>query len=255
MGETKIAIANAENSQAERLAYLGIDAETSRTLREFWPRMVATALPGILDLFFDHVGRVGHLAQLIGQQRGRLMKAQTAHWEGLFSGRFDQAYFDSVRAVGQAHNRIGLAPRWYIGAYSFVLRQLLQLASKRHRFARNNAAQLSGAIATAVMLDMELSISTYQEELLLDRQKRQRAVNAAVTDFAGIIQQALRAVDAAAAELRNTAGLLADSTQQTTDQARSVGDASAALWQRIHAVAAAGRSALRLYHRDQQSGA
>lgn len=226
------------DERSDRLAYLGINEETSRALRAFWP-VVAPALPQILDKFFDHVGQISHLGALIGPQRDRLMRAQTAHWEGLFSGRFDTAYFDSVRAVGRAHNRIGLAPRWYIGAYSFVLRQLLQLASKTHPLARNQAAHLSGAIATAVMLDMELSISTYQEELLLERQKRQRAVNAAVTDFAAIIQQALQAVDAAAMELRVTAGLLATSTEHTTTKVRSVSDASSRATSNMHAVSAA----------------
>jgi|JI10StandDraft_1071094.scaffolds.fasta_scaffold56213_3 hypothetical protein len=238
MGDTLATVDSVGDERSDRLAYLGITEATSRALREFWP-VVAPALPQILDSFFNHVGQVGHLSGLIGPHRTRLMKAQTAHWEGLFSGRFDQAYFDSVRAVGQAHNRIGLAPRWYIGAYGFVLRQLLLLASKHHPIARSQSAHLCGAITTAVMLDMDLSISTYQEELLLERQKRQQIVNAAVTEFAAIIQQSLQAVDAAAMELQATAGSLASSTEHTTSKARSVSDASQRATSNVHAVAAA----------------
>ena len=79
-----------KDEHVERLAYLGINANTSRLLRDFRPN-VAPALPGILEDFYNHVGHTPALAALIGNQRTRLMKAQTAHWEGLFSGRFDQA--------------------------------------------------------------------------------------------------------------------------------------------------------------------
>jgi methyl-accepting chemotaxis protein len=228
----------ATEEHAERLSYLGITAETCRLLRDFWPT-VAPALPGILEEFYNHVAQIPALAALIGTQRARLMKAQSMHWETLFSGRFDQGYFDSVRAVGHAHNRIGLAPRWYIGAYGFVLRKLLLLAARQYPFSRAQSGALSGAVTTAVMLDVDLSLSTYQEALMEERQKRQKQVTEAVNDFAGIIQNALQSVDGAAVELQAMAKSLGDSTTLTTNTARTVTDASQQATSNVHAVAAA----------------
>ena len=236
--ETKTATAIAADEENGRLTYLNITPETCKLLREFWP-IVQPALPGILDAFYNHVGGIPALATLIGQQRPRLMKAQAQHWERLFSGRFDREYFDSVRAVGHAHNRIGLAPRWYIGAYSFVLRKLLTLATRQRPFVRGHAGALCGAVTTAVMLDIDLSISTYQEAMMEERQRRQRQVSEAVTDFAAIIQNALQSVDAAAVELQAMAKSLGDSTSLTTNTARTVTDASQQATGNVHAVAAA----------------
>ncbi|MBI2254080.1 MAG: globin-coupled sensor protein [Proteobacteria bacterium] len=236
--EQRATISDLTDEYTERLAYLGITAETSRLLRGFWPQ-VEPALPGILDDFYNHITTVPQLASLIGDQRRRLMKAQSGHWATLFSGRFDQAYFDSARAIGHAHNRIGLEPRWYIGAYGFVLRRLLALATRQFTFSRTQSGTLSGAITTVVMLDIDLSISTYQEAMLADRQKRQRLVGEAVTNFADIIQNALKSVDAAAVELQAMAKSLGDSTSLTTDTARNVSDASQRATSNVHAVAAA----------------
>ena len=40
---------------------------------------------------------------MMGNQTARLKGVQGAHWERLFSGRFDDAYFESVRTVGSVH--------------------------------------------------------------------------------------------------------------------------------------------------------
>ena len=223
---------------AERLNYLGIDTETGRLLKSFWPQ-VEPALPGILEDFYNHIVAIPQLASLIGDQRQRLMRAQSSHWATLFSGRFDRDYFDSARAVGHAHNRIGLEPRWYIGAYGFVLRRLLALAAKQFTFGRTQNAALGAAITTVVMLDIDLSISTYQEAMLQERQKRQKLIGDAVTGFADVIQNALKSVDAAAVELQAMAKSLGDSTTLTTDTARNVSDASARATSNVHAVASA----------------
>lgn len=256
MEQIAIKIEHIGGEQSERLRYLGINAETSKLLREFWPS-VAPALPGILDEFYSHVSQVPELAALIGNQRPRLMKAQSEHWARLFSGRFDQEYFDGVRSIGWAHNRIGLAPRWYIGAYGFVLRKLLALAARHRPLVRGHTAALSGAVTTAVMLDIDLSLSTYQEALMAERQRRQTAMTEAVNDFATGIQAAMQSVDSAASDLQSIATMLTESTALTTDKARTVTDASQRATTNVHAVAAAAdelsASILEISNQVQQS--
>lgn len=139
MGQIAAEAIPGTEEHAERLSYLGITAETSRLLRDFWP-IVAPALQAILEEFYNHVSKTPALAALIGNQRARLMKAQSMHWETLFSGRFDQDNFDSVRA----------------------LRKLLLLAARQYPFSRAQSGALSGAVTTAVLLDVDLSLSTYQ---------------------------------------------------------------------------------------------
>jgi hypothetical protein len=90
---------------------VNIDAETSGLLAGFWP-VAEAAPPAFLDDFYRHIVAVPALAKMLGNDVGRLKRAQGGHWGRLFSGRFDDGYFASVRAIGLMHVKIGLEPRW-----------------------------------------------------------------------------------------------------------------------------------------------
>src|SRR5579883_1848362 len=116
------------SERATRLDFLQIDDETRALLRGFLPAL-ERALPAILDGFYRHVARYPELARLFGSDgMARARSLQAKHWASLFSGRFDDDYVASVRRIGQVHARIGLAPRWYIGAYAFTMEKLLAAA-------------------------------------------------------------------------------------------------------------------------------
>jgi len=146
----------------ERLAFMRITPETGRTLAAFWPYLQA-GLPAILDSFYKHLSAEPLLARMVGDQTSRLKAAQGAHWERLFSGRFDAGYYAGVRTVGMIHAKIGLEPRWYIGGYNFVLDQIGELAARTYRFSPRKARGTMAAVVTAVLLDMEIAVSVYQE--------------------------------------------------------------------------------------------
>src|SRR5688572_33209107 len=51
----------------------------------------------------------------------RVKGLQRAYFLGLFNGVLDSAYVEDRLRVGAAHERIGLSPKWYIGAYGRYL--------------------------------------------------------------------------------------------------------------------------------------
>ena len=93
-----------ETDRTKRLIFVGIDRETGALLNEFW-KVAAPVLPDVLTAFYQHLMAQPQLAKLLGNDIGRLKKAQTSHWERLFSGRFDDAYFAGVRTIGLVHNK------------------------------------------------------------------------------------------------------------------------------------------------------
>src|SRR5262249_53029985 len=90
-----------------------------------------------------------------------------------------------------------------------------------------------------VMLDMDLAISTYQEEMLAERQARQSRTHNAVDRFSGIVRQSLAAVDRAVGDMAETAQLLSDNAAVTLSQADSVAKAAAPATLNVNAVASA----------------
>jgi rsbT co-antagonist protein RsbR len=86
-------------------------------------------------------------------------KMQRQYFLGLFGGRIDLAYVEDRLRVGAAHDRVGLAPKWYIGAYGRYLRLLFDQFFQELSPAEARAAYAS--VAKVVMFDMSLAIDTY----------------------------------------------------------------------------------------------
>jgi methyl-accepting chemotaxis protein len=221
-----------------RLRFMQVDEAMRSTLREFWSH-AQPALPGILDAFYSQVVSVPHLAQLVGNDVPRLKAAQGSHWQRLFEARFDDAYFNGVRTIGKVHNKIGLEPRWYIGAYNLVLGRLVDVAGTVYRRKPDRFAAAIRAATTAVMLDMDIAISVYQEDLLAERTKRQDEVMAAITAFDRDSAQMLETIMAAAVELESLARALSDGAQSTADRLGTIASASEQTATNVQSVAAA----------------
>jgi ABC-type transporter Mla subunit MlaD len=228
---------NEDQCRQARLRFMGITPRTSELLREFWT-IAEPAVPEILDGFYRHVTSEPGLAKLIGNDIPRLKSAQGTHWARLFNGRFDDDYLKGVRTIGMVHNRIGLEPRWYIGGYNFVLSQLVTLAVRRYRWRPAHLSELLTAVNCAVMLDMEIAISVYQEAMLAEREKRQQKVHAAIQDFDARMKSVLETVSGSAGNLQSAANALAASASQSTQQSTAVAAASEEASTNVQAVAA-----------------
>ncbi|MBB4196651.1 hypothetical protein CCR94_20320 [Rhodoblastus sphagnicola] len=208
-----------------RLKYFVIRPEERRLLPEIW-KAVQPRLPEIIDGFYAHASSVPHLDGMIAGKCPHLKRAQTGHWMQLFSGRFDQAYFTGVRDIGMVHFRIGLEPRWYVGGYQFILTRLFDIAVDSAKWAPRKLKDVLRAISTAVMLDMETSISVYQEALVAEREARGEKLSGLLNDFDGKSQGMFAAVAAATLQLQTTAQGMSAMAQRTRIQSTSVASAS-----------------------------
>lgn len=161
-----------QNDLSERLEFLEIDQKTRSTLAELRPS-IRDVIGGALDKFYAKVARTGKTAAHFrdGAHMNGAKNAQIGHWDKVAGGNFDENYVQGVTAVGKAHARIGLEPRWYIGGYSMLVGELLTGVLVKHwpfPFGKQHAASLADkmrAIVKAAMLDMDYSISVYLDEL------------------------------------------------------------------------------------------
>ncbi|MBL8837583.1 MAG: chemotaxis protein, partial [Alphaproteobacteria bacterium] len=167
----------------------------------------------------------------------RLKRSQAAHWDSLFSGRFDEAYFERATTVGQVHARIGLEPRWYIGGYCRVLQNLVRSLVARHG-AKPALAEDINALLRASMLDLDISLSTYIERGEADRIKAEMLSVSEVLDrelqiaVGGISSQAESLSDGAdrltavAEQMRQTADAVNASVQTNAETVQTVAGAT-----------------------------
>ena len=222
----------------ERMTFLKIDEPTIRTLRSLWPQIEA-ALPEILSRFYDHLRSVPALSALLGTQQPKLVRAQTQHWERLFSGRFDDDYAESTRRIGLVHHRIGLEPRWYIGGYAFVLEALTAHLATKHRFSGVKLAAAISAVNKAALLDMDYAISVYQEALVIERQTRGQVLSDAVASFSSAVESSLKVCAEAGEELSASSTVLNGAMEQAGGLATQVATAAERTASNMQAGAAA----------------
>jgi methyl-accepting chemotaxis protein len=170
-----------------RLVFMQVGPQTAARLRLVWT-LLGPELPRILDDFYAHLQSDPGLKAKLGSHADRLKTLQAAHWDRLFSGRFDEAYSQGVYTVGMVHKRIGLEPRWYIGGYRFILGRILAVVVRRFRGSKGELAEVLNAVQTAVLLDIDLAISAYQDAI--EEEKRQT-----VTGVIGTFGTALEALE------------------------------------------------------------
>jgi methyl-accepting chemotaxis protein len=174
-------MASAENNRVDldrQIAYSGMDADSSALLQMVRPTIL-TVLPGILDRFYERTMAAPELAEKFGSADAvRCAKAaQAKHWAVLFDGNFDANYQESARRIGFTHHRIGLTPQWYVSGYAFVLGELLAaVAMAQSSFlstagSRRTLGETLSAVSRAVLLDMEVVMSTYWDALTAEREE------------------------------------------------------------------------------------
>ena len=153
---------NVSQTAEERLAFAGLTPEVRALLPELF-QILEGELPGILDRFYDHLDRWPALAPLLsGHGKVESLKqVQSAHWRLMFSGRFDAEYFERATAIGRAHQRIRLAPHWYIGGYTFLRSEVLAVLTTRYRHSPEKLERAVDAAARTLLFDMELATSVY----------------------------------------------------------------------------------------------
>ncbi|HTR17687.1 MAG TPA: globin-coupled sensor protein [Acetobacteraceae bacterium] len=226
---------------AARLRFAGIDEQARVLMREAWQR-IAPALPGMLDRFYNHLLDFPDTAALVRPHRdadgfATLKRGQQQHWENLLSAEFNPAYFAQVRRIGEAHARVGLATRWYLGGYGLVLCEinavLIESAGWRRR---DHAIAMANAVAKALFLDMDLALSVYFETAQI-KLNDERHVIAQQLDAQ--VRAIVEPLSRSARELAAASHTMSDTSETMERDAKAAQGSSSALLERIGVVSSA----------------
>jgi len=84
-------------------------------------------IASLVDRFYEHLLSFEKTREVLARAdiAGRLRGAQHRYLESLFASDFGPSYLQDRLRIGLVHERIGLAPRWYLGAYWVYVRELL----------------------------------------------------------------------------------------------------------------------------------
>lgn len=148
--------------RAEQLAFFELGPADAERLRES-RTIVEANVDDVVEQFYAHLLRFPPLADLLHAEPERIEKLkglQRAYFLSLTDGRLDAEYFDGRLKVGNVHQRIGLDPVWYIGAFSRFLRlavhAIVDASGEGH-----GLLPVLDALVKSVFLDMSLAMRTY----------------------------------------------------------------------------------------------
>lgn len=154
-----------EDEHRQRQAFLGLtgaDAENVRVLRAVF----AEHARGFAERFYQHLLAHPHTAGFLRdpQQLEQLKTMQAGYFAQLLEGVFDEEYFASRLRVGHTHQRVGVEPTWYLGAYNQYIQLTFPLFARAFGDNLEKVLPLLLSLVKVIFLDIGLALDTYFRE-------------------------------------------------------------------------------------------
>lgn len=180
-----------ERELRSRRAFFEIEDDDLARLRDLRP-FAQKHMDGVIEAFYELL--LGHPdTRRFFSDEGtirRVKRLQREYFIGLFEGRCDLGYVEQRLRVGAAHEAIGLAPKWYIGAYRRYLALILD-----RMLADVPDVQMAKtgfhSIQKLVAFDMSLAIDTYIAANLETLGRHQAAIRELSTPVIRVYEQVL----------------------------------------------------------------
>src|SRR5574338_238342 len=157
-------------STEELLAYYEYGETDRGLLADLGPILEKNA-PALVSAFYRHLLSYPSPRHLLRDPavKERLLVMQRGYLLSLAGPVVDESYVADRQRIGEVHERIGLEPRWYLGAYSLYLSLLTPLVSERFAVDPSRAERTLIALQKLLLFDAALAMETYvrrrQEEL------------------------------------------------------------------------------------------
>ncbi|MDD7910566.1 globin-coupled sensor protein [Pseudovibrio exalbescens] len=215
---------------SKRLKFHRITEDDLKTLAEGEP-YIRKVLPKVLDLFYAHVQNFPETAQFFKSKAhiDHAKSKQAEHWSFLAKAKLTDDYVASVRRIGEAHNKLGMSPRYYIGAYNYLSGAICSeleaeirggvLAARSGSFLR----RLQQAVIKVTFLDMDIALEVYEDAKTRDRQNFIEGIASRFEESVGTVAGSL---SAAAGGLKATSDTLQKAASETAEISSTVEEAA-----------------------------
>jgi rsbT co-antagonist protein RsbR len=129
----------------------------------------------VIDELYDHFLSFEETRQFFRdpQLLERVKMMQKEYFIRLTQGDYDKEYFENRLNIGSVHARIGLAPKWYLGAYNFHNRAIAFRLFEEFKDDPQLALETYLSLGKLEFLDIGLAIDTYifQREATIAQQQ------------------------------------------------------------------------------------
>lgn len=166
---------------AQRKAFLDFDESDVRHLRLIHERLHDTP-HGFADSVYDYLRTYPPLRSMLKDEATltRLKAAHERYFAQLTEGHYGDDYVARRLEVGNTHARIGLEPKWYVGAFRKYLSGMLGRLWTQTDGNRDEFIAAFDALLKIAMFDLGLTLDTYIHADKRSIALRDRAIESSV---------------------------------------------------------------------------
>jgi len=185
-------------SLSQRLAFIGMTEADRDALAALRPVLEEHA-DELVAAFYRHLLGFAETRRLLSRPEvaERLRRKQREYLLSLADDPFDAARVADRVRIGETHERIGLSPRWYLGAYAHYAALLVPLVCDTYPRDRTCAEQALVALQRVLILDAQLAMEAYIE-------RNQQELERLNRELAAVGRQLARDIELQQVELRRT---------------------------------------------------
>lgn len=146
-----------------RKAWLQFDKTDEEVITKTIDHLIFIRVENLMDNMYGHFMAFEETRKLFPDDEVliRAKEAQTEYFRRLTKGKYDADYVRNRIKVGSTHRRIGLAPRWYFGAYLQAIGLLIPVLIKHYTNEPDRLAKAIMAFLKLIFFDMELAMDGY----------------------------------------------------------------------------------------------
>lgn len=183
---SEVAGISAQKGLEERRSFLRIkdvDLERLASIRA----VAAEQASSVVDRFYEHLLSSSEMRRHFQSERHiqNVKRTQAEYFSELFGGVCDAAYVENRLRVGEAHERIGLGPMWYIGGYALYMGELLPIIFDHYALEPEKAVATFQSLIKVICFDMSIAIDTYISAMAERENEQLRSFINALTEFSG----------------------------------------------------------------------
>ena len=171
-----------------RKDFLLFSEEEETALKALQPLM-ARHVDELVEAFYRHLLGFAETRKLLSDEliTTRLKEAQKKYLLSLVAGQYDRDYQEGRLRIGQVHDRIGLTPQWYLGAYSLYLNLIRPLIFQEFRDQPVRLQEMMAALTKVIFLDIQLAIEAY----ILKSSEKFEFANQQLTELSRYLEKGL----------------------------------------------------------------
>lgn len=215
------------NQHAEfkkQLAMVDLTDEDLWVLNRLKP-LVTEHIETIVTRFYQNLEHENSLMEIIDDNSSvdRLKKTLTIHIQEMFSGVIDEAFLEKRIRIAHVHLRIGLLPKWYLGAFQDLLLSMLTifenaLSDKEYRRSVK-------AVTKILNIEQQIVLEAFEDEHARLRRLDEESKNELhrqIKDTSGSLAALFAETTGAVQELVDKSSEIAETSRAGTKTAVSV---------------------------------